>query len=132
MIRSPLQPHRTRVPAIPPSTRAVKLQWQFEMPDWEQHKPWEQDQPPEWRSFLSSAGIYLQLPVKALHDGRWADIKQVFLNQGANLQCDIQWPAGAKKRHVTLTVTRPARLSPKLLATFPWKLRKHQPQPKGL
>lgn len=67
-----------------------------------------------------------------MQDGHWVAIKEIFRKEGTELHCEITWPPGARMRQVTITVTRPARISPKLLATFPWKLRKQQPQPKGL
>jgi hypothetical protein len=118
-----LKPHRSRVPAIPPRVKTVTLQWSFDMPD----DP--ETQPAEWRAFLDVHRFDFVQPVGTFQNGHWTCLKEVLRAEGAELKSEITWPPGSRARHVTLTVIRAPRISPKLRATFPWKLRRLPPTP---
>lgn len=123
MIRSPLQHHRSRVPAIPPKTGPQTFRFAFDRFDVADVSYSFGSQNPALEAFLQAAGLNRHLRLidvfgtsrecQMLHETlRQVDI-QILMKES---------PAG----EITLTVTRPARLSPKLLATFPWKLRRLQ------
>lgn len=125
MILRQLQHHRSRVPAIPPRVSPLTLTWSFENAE-------RGDCPPvEWKSFLSHCNLDPNIPTSVITNGS-ATLIRIMMEQGCKLTIKSDWPPGAYFPQIKLTVTRPARISPKLLATFPWKLRKQQLQPKGL
>lgn len=117
MIRSPLQHHRSRVPAIPPKLSPLTLAFTIDERA-AQFGFMNGIQP--WSDFMQCVGLNTKCAF-TLENVNAATSKA--RERGFSIRIDRFSDMGDQT--LTLTVTRPARISPKLLATFPWKLRKH-------
>ena len=118
MTRYPRAFQYRRVPAAPPRMTPTRQVFEFDPHDY------RFGDIPEWTKFLQYLGANkagqvgysqtLLIQAVALGEKKGFKVSAVF----------------SPERAVTITVTQPApRLSAKLAATFPWKLRKHLKKP---
>jgi hypothetical protein len=114
MIRLPLQHHRHRLPAIPPRIAPQTQTFSFDVH--EARMGWI---PNEWKTFLMYIGANSKLP-----------FDEMCLRDAARFAkemrgMDVRWVSGDFGNQIIITTSSPKpRISAKLLATFPWKLRK--------
>lgn len=113
-----LQHHRSRVPAIPPKVGPVTQPFTFD-----RYSPFAfAAEDSQWQSFLITCGLNRRLTWSQwvdLNSNSKGALRDVLTQNGIQLHTKHS-PSGQS----IFTVTRPARISPKLLATFPWKLRR--------
>lgn len=126
MILRQLQHHRSRVPAIPPCTGPITRTFTFDRFDIADLMS-ERSLNSQWKDFLTFLGFRTTLSYREfMTPSRESLHRQEFMcEQGMRFQIDEKQGGNI----LIFTATRPARLSPKLLSTFPWKLRKFQTRP---
>jgi hypothetical protein len=85
--------------------------------------------PAPWRDFLTFLGVARKdAPVSCL-DSHSERIKRIAKDKGFMLEWSKRVPTWGDDEEVTITLTeekpKQPRVSPKLAATFPWKMRKY-------
>lgn len=131
MTRYPRAFQFRRVPAIPPRVVALPAAthiFSFDYDDREIHGT-----PKPWQDFLRCLGVLeervLRTPVSVLFP-RWENLERIANSKGMKMTWRSEQPPDISKFSVvtiTLTEEKPKRpkVSPKLAATFPWKMRKY-------
>lgn len=119
MILRQLQHHRSRVPAIPPSVNDRTFRFTLNERETMLFGGNHGGQP--WSDFMRLLGLNPECPYTTSYLNAAAA-------KGREKGFKICIDRLASNETLRITVTGRARISPKLLATFPWKLRRLQPR----
>ena len=122
MTRYPRAFQYRRVPAAPPRMIPIRQVFEFNLQDC----MYRSEPPQAWEDFCRRVGNTVVKPFRmesftAFH----REVAKGGLIRGKHVRVDH-----SPFDDITITVTQPTpRISAKLAATFPWKLRKHLKQP---
>ena len=122
MTRYPRAFQYRRVPAAPPRMTAVRQVFEFNLQDC-MHRC---EPPQAWDDFCRCLGLRFVKPFRMeIFSAYRREAAKGGLICGKHVRVDH-----SPFDDITITVTQPTpRISAKLAATFPWKLRKHLKQP---